>query len=272
MSTEEIAREWRTEVLSKYPWHPSKSQAGALAKGEAGGFMVHCDYLGRQAYLKPRRRDGARGHERAAREKIASDLAFDLGVTVPPVLLYRRDGAGSDEVNVCVSLRMFRAQFSWSQVCDFLDRPESETRALLSARLSEAASKGLVFDTWVGQGDHNDHPHNILFGYDTNDYKSLNSFIFLDYAMALGYGGLWWDGRFAEVAEIGFPPKMLDVLDRSIVDQTVDAIERYSDDVIAEIVGRVPTSHLPAEEGAVITDGLRARRSLVRGAVFARIQ
>jgi hypothetical protein len=66
----------------------------------------------------------------------------------------------------CVSLVMHPMQFSWEQVKPKLSEPESSVHGLVCSLLPEAASAALAFDTWVGQIDHGDHPHNIIFGYD----------------------------------------------------------------------------------------------------------
>jgi len=80
ISTGKLAAEWRRRCVGGYQWRRCANQAGSLGElveGEAGGFFVECDELPkRRAYMKPRRR----GHARAAREKIAADLAHDLGV------------------------------------------------------------------------------------------------------------------------------------------------------------------------------------------------
>ena len=151
-------------------WSTCANQAGVLgyvAEGESGGRFVVADrWPGRRGYMKPRRRDPDPRHARAAREKICSDLAYEVGCRVPPVVLARREDAPIDEERgCCVSLVMYPRQFPWEQIKRFLDAAPPGTE-ILRERLPVAAAEGLVFDTWVGQTDHADHhPHNIVFGY-----------------------------------------------------------------------------------------------------------
>src|SRR5689334_18910254 len=89
---------WRQHAVSPWSWRRCTNQAGVLVHptkpGEAGGFMVVSEDLGGcRSYLKPLKRPDHAGQVRAAREKIVSDLAHDLGVSVPPVLLYDRGGS-----------------------------------------------------------------------------------------------------------------------------------------------------------------------------------
>src|SRR5262249_48007141 len=148
---------------------------------------------------------------RAAREKIASDLAHDLGFVVPPVILANRAkppdvrfqnrlgqlAVVPGEEHVCVSLVMFQRQFSWEELHRKLDGSTPSikapaVRALIeSARttLPAAASHALAFDTWVGQMDH--HPqnnHNIIFGYELSSRGDVttSAYVFLDYALSFG--------------------------------------------------------------------------------------
>ncbi len=114
-TTAEIASSWRAIVTSPWPWHRAPHQAGAMlgpvVEGEAGGFYVTSDAVPRRAYLKPLKKDPGPFRSRAAREKIVSDLAHDLGVAVPPVILYERPDGG-DERDCCVSLVVHATQFS----------------------------------------------------------------------------------------------------------------------------------------------------------------
>ncbi len=216
---EAIAGAWRKRVFSDCRWERSENQAGALTvPGESGGFFAHCEeeLPGRRVYLKPELRDDGEANQRAAREKIAADLAHDIGLTVPPVLLARReDREPGEEEFVCVSLVLTRTQWSWRQIRPILERGGDRIREQLRERVAEEASRALVFDTWVGQTTgHKDHPHNIVFGYDGRGQHQLahGRFIFLDFAWALGFGN-WFPTTSCEIA--GFPELMLREVDRS---------------------------------------------------------
>jgi hypothetical protein len=274
-----IDRGWRDYATSPWPWRAAgtTNQAGAAmepAVGEAGGFMVRCEELGNcRAYLKPVRRDYGPGRARAAREKIVSDLAFDVNVAVPPVLLMRRDPCPpNEETFVCVSRVMHPRQWSWHQVKRFVVDPTLSERvnALIMASLPIAAARGLALDAWVDQIDHNDHPHNIIFGYEPGATVS-GQFLFLDYAWALGFqlpGTVreegWQDGRWKNAAVPPFPPHMLRFADVDELDRAITRIERVSDLAIRDIVERVPAPYLESDQKSLIVEGLIGRKALVR--------
>lgn len=223
-------------------------QAGALDRlvgGEAGGFFVAIDSLGRRAYLKPRRKANA-DWAKAAREKIAADLAFELGVAVPPVVLATRD-VSEEERNVCLSLVMFSRQFSWCEVKGWANAAAaSPTAKLFQAVAPIAASRAFVFDTWLDQTDHGGEPvagigasfeghdHNLMLGFD-DPASSHSSLVFVDYAFSLGAGGHWATGGAGKVTPARFPQKLLHRLDRLELQATVERLEALDGARVREI-------------------------------------
>lgn len=73
------------------------------------------------------------------------------------------------------------------------------------------------------------------------------NYIFLDYAMALG----WGDGREAGTW--------------NVLGGILDQIENVSDDTVTGIVNRIPDDYLVPEQREVVLHGLIGRRALVRG-------
>lgn len=283
---EKLVAEWRARCVSPWPWREAGQKAGELSDklphGEAGGHMMECEELGgRRGYMKPRLKERESFRGRAVREKIVSDLACDLGVPVPPVLLWTRPDAPADEEeHCCISLVMYRHQWSWKEVKRFiidhkLLAPNLQTQ--LMTHLPSAGAKGLALDAWVMQSDHGDHPHNIIFGYDETE---PGQFLFLDYAFALGHkwlleqGGrkLGWrsweteEGWKAPV-EIPFPPHMDRFLQLEDLGLTIEAIEDFPEDTIQEVVSRVPGSYMADEEKEIVIRGLIERRQLIRPAL-----
>ncbi|HEX3477231.1 MAG TPA: hypothetical protein VHT91_19550 [Kofleriaceae bacterium] len=274
--TQEMARSWREQVFLDCRWTVCPNQSGVLgyvAEGEAGGRFVVADrWPERRAYMKPRRRDPDPRRARAAREKICADLAHDVGCRVPPVVLSRREGEPFDEERACcVSLVMYPRQYPWEQIKRFLQAGPPGTE-ILRERLPVAAAEGFAFDTWVGQTDHADHhPHNIVFGYVLGTDPKLPpleaEYVFLDFAMALGWGGLWEGDGARTMGAAPFPPGMIDAIDMIALGGMLDRIESITDATIADIVNRIPDDYLSAAQREVITSGLRTRRALVRGLV-----
>lgn len=259
-----IAAEWRAQVELPGRWTRSSSQAGLLSvdrDGEAGGFFVELDAVGRRrAYLKPLKRHG---WKRAAREKIAADLAFELGVRVPPVLLTENGATADAERFACVSLLLYPHQFSWVQLKEFLADGESAIAAEVATLIPQPAARAFAFDTWLDQTDHGDHPSNIVFGYEDRDYQR-GQFIFLDFAFSMGVSGSWANGGFVRCVPAPFPPRMRAVLAPAELAAAVTAIEAIPDEVVTHIVSRIPWQWLADAEKHVILAGLLARRRMVR--------
>ena len=274
-------RWWRDYVMSPWSWTRASNQAGNLptpVKGEAGGFDVTSAALGgRRAYLKPLRRGATPAHARAAREKIASDLAHDLGVRVPPVVLYQRQGFPSGEEEfVCVSLVMHRRQWSWQLMHSRIlsASADDEERKIAMLTMPKAAAQGLALDTWLQQLDHGGpdgkrgHPHNIIYGYD--GAPETGEYVFLDYAFSLGFPlqpaneNAWANGGWKNELFPPFPAFMLRWLDKDELEAKVSGIESYDDSAISTLVGRLPETHLAKDQQQIIIDGLIGRKKLVR--------
>ncbi len=125
------------------------------------------------------------------------------------------------------------------------------------------------------QGDHDDHPNNIVVGYDDG---VTPRFVFLDYALALGHvwasgnSGLhalgWrrWDtekGAQAAVAGTA-PPLMWRYASRDELEASVRKIERFPEGTIRDVVGRIPSPYMDRAERDIVAAGLIARRGIVR--------
>ena len=172
----------------------------------------------------------------------------------------------SEERACSVSLVMYPRQFSWEQIRQLAQAGPPGTE-LLRERLPRAAAHGIAFDTWVGQTDHDDHPHNIVFGYHRAGEGARASldgdYVFLDFAMALGWGGAW-DAGSSALGVAPFPPVMAEAIDMPSLGGILDRIEAVPDDTIAEIVHRIPDDYLVPEQRDAIARGLRARREATR--------
>ncbi len=262
LNNKEIAVLWRKDAMTALTWTKAPNQAG-VSPGEAGGYFVEAAGFGRRAYLKPASaHPDARQRCRAAREKIASDLAFDLEILVPPAQLYTLPSppTGCEEA-VAISLVMFPVQWPWSQVrsCTI----DATPLGLALAKVLAACSPLIAFDTWLAQTDHGDHPNNIVWGYDPNELAD-SAIVFLDFAFSMGSDGSWEKGSWKTVARAPVPPLMLQHKAAGALEEIVLKIEQLSEAEIATIVSRIPASHLADGQKQTIIDGLIGRRSLLR--------
>ena len=267
----DIAARWRETVREDDDWVVVRGHARS---GHQGGVVALSKRLGRRVYIKPKAPMVTRA---AANEKLAADLGHDLGVNVPPAVLTSppTEGWGGQEL-VVASLVMYGFQLHWGAAKHGFrnppantDRPDESVRgAILSntewgevlRQISPVpAARAFVFDTWVGQADH-DHPSNIAWGVNPDD-ESDTALMFFDYEMAFGVG-MWRDVQAAP-----FPAELLALLDRDEVERTVQAVESFDEERLTSTVARVPDSHLAPDDKADIIRQLLARRALVRAAV-----
>ena len=60
---------------------------------------------------------------------------------------------------------------------------------------------------------------------------------------------------------------MIDLLDKSSLDEIIKKIEMFDEHVIQDMVFRVPEHYLDRDESRLIVDALKTRRGLVRAAL-----
>lgn len=259
-----LRAEWRSRVEVRGGWRKSQSHAGGLfdvdQNGEAGGFFVELGELpGRRAYLKPLKKHG---WQRAAREKIAADLATDIGVDVPPVLLAINENSTAER-HVSVSLVMYPQQFSWGQLQHHMEAA-SPPFSHVSARLPESAARALAFDTWIAQTDH-EKPSNIVYGYEGAKYGA-GKFLFLDFAFSMGISDNW-STTAGVCTEARLPEYLRAHVHRPTLASTIEAIEGVTEATLRDVVDRIPWQWMPDEKKQAILTGLLARRTMVRPAL-----
>lgn len=265
-----IADEWRKSAISPHCWSACKNQTG-LQRGEAGGYKVEAPGVDRVCYLKPADpRPDEHNHCRAAREKVASDLAFDLGLCVPPAQLTIRENPPTGCTRqVVVSLIEYPRQWTWSKVK--LIRIDDEPAGLALAQALSRCSPHLAFDTWLDQKDHNDHPDNIVWGYDPGT-PGDSSIIFLDYANSMGFDGSWAGNGWRQTVAPQWMPLMKQHMDRTALRRMIEKIERFPEDGLRKVVERIPDEYLPASQKGIILNGLIGRRGAIRAALAAEVQ
>lgn len=262
MTRAEIAIEWRATVVSAMSWRPAGRQP-LVDEGDLQGFAVVAQGFRGRGFLKPGVRvPGADRRHFAAREKIAADLAFELGLPVPPAVLWRRDGA--PEPNVVITLFVYPQDVKWFVVEFGGVRPLALSEEAVKEALRSVGGM-LAFDTWLDQHEHAPHrPGNIVWGFDPASGES--GITFLDYASALGSDGSWSAGA-GPVVEPAWPVLLRRHVDARQIAAVLAAIERLSRDQIAEIVQRIPEDFLPAPEKNMLEDELVRRQPLVREAL-----
>jgi hypothetical protein len=261
---EALREAWRTQLFSTESW--TASSARDIPPGEAGGFLVENAIAPFGAYLKPRmvKNDGT---PRAANEKIVADLAYELKMSVPPVVLYNRQPVtAGEETRCCLSLLMYEEMYEWGalwaagfDIASISIPPlvQGLVRSFLS-RYSET----LALDLWVGQKDRNSD-RNVLFGIDPGDLAD-SAFMFLDHSSTLNFENRWEKHDWTTIETVPVPEVFRASLSKPQLMRGAENIAAMPDDAVRSIVLRVPTEFVPEQHRQVICDGLVGRKHLVR--------
>jgi len=229
--------------------------------GEAGGFYVRSQPSGQIGYLKPLNHNP--GHPRAALEKIASDLAFEVGVNVPPVVLYvRPDAQAPQPREVAISLVPDKV-FEWQYLFQFGAPDGGITLPALAhlARQVLGVSSGVVaLDAWLGNTDRN-NPRNAIL--DCTPGTNPGTMFFLDFANTMIHGGQWDEDRYKHFVRVGVPAFFAGAIDQGRVRATAEAIKGLTDAMLEEIVMRLPPAFLAQDARGHLLGCLRWRKEQV---------
>lgn len=259
-SLETLATDWRNAVISGDAWQVVQT-CGSVG-GEAQSLVVRCASTG--GYAKPGHNNMAvTALPRAAHEKIVSDLAYELHLPIPPVILWDRGGAvpaGQERYTAISALAFTNAQM-WGSVVKLAD---VHARILPGTR--EVASAMTVLDTWVDNRDRVNEG-NLLVTEDTSGNPPLLRMAYIDYAYSLTYGWMQGEGYKAQTVVGCYPSPPLGV-DVAIVADILARIEALPTSTVEKIVKRIPDEFLPADRRQLIIDGLVYRAEHLR--IFLR--
>lgn len=253
LKIEELRPLWRNELFSVDAW--MIDPATAINPGEAGGYRVR-GTAPFGAYLKPTRLC-SEDTPRAANEKIVADLAYELGLSVPPVLLYRRPGvAAGEETRCCLSLIMYPEQYEWGLIFGITTMPPPVPQ-IIRASISRY-SETLALDLWIGQTDRN-NARNVILGVDPDDQTDM-AFLFLDHAYTLNHGNRWAAAGRDRIEMVPIPQVFRDSIFKPRLVQGADRIAALPDETIRAVVSRIPDDYMTAAHKGVVLDGLVSRQ------------
>lgn len=240
----ELWNDWSQSVLSTDGW----VIAGPVGDGESGSsFITRSDGL--RGIAKPALQNG--DMPRAAHEKIASDLALEVGVPVPPVILW------TDPLNkehYAISAMAFEQTMTWAQ-SQHLRSP------VFDENCKEIFAGGFVFHNWIGDGDHGGHAGNLVVDMDSGE--DLPGVAFIDHAFSMSQS---WTAS-APIQPIGsYYCPIADLPLKAMV----DAVERARSvrvGRIEEIVRRIPLEFLSQHRADIIIRNLIERREQLTAAL-----
>jgi hypothetical protein len=251
--TENLARAWRDQTVTDWEWNP-RSDLGILS-GETNPFWVgHGDTVG---LAKPGiRRQHIHRVPRAAHEKIAADLAYDLNLPVPPVVLWDRGVVLSGEERF---VSIAAVPFPDPVVLEDVDL-ESEEAKRSFKEMSGVASAMSVFDTWVQNTDHKYPSENVLVDVRTKP-GSITRVAYIDYAFSLSYAWRATNYEKPTCVPVYHPeiPPDYDALNATIVN-----IETVPDMDIRDIIVRIPPFFLTRRLLDLTLEGLLHRQTRLR--------
>lgn len=253
---ERTASEWRSQAVTALEWTPT-SRAG-VAGGEARGFFATAEAPeALDGFAKPGKNDPPPSTlPRAAHEKAASDLAFDLGLPVPPVVLWERsDPQSGEERYAAISLLPF------TPVYQLADLARLGADSALLRVLAAAASAMAVFDTWLENTDHGPlHGGNLVAS------GSVTEFAYIDYAYSML--APWSRHGHTSVTALPLYPAGA-ALDIDSMRWMIERIEAMPSQQIEAIVDRIPAGFLNAQQATALKAGLLERRNRLAPAMAA---
>lgn len=258
-TAEATAARWREICIHDGEW---EVQSGVGAKqGEAKGFIVQ--FGSDIGYAKPGRdQPPVSEHPRAAHEKIAADLAFELGLPVPPAVLWDRGAMPNGTERYCaISLLCFEPVYQWAEVSSL---GQEKVNAYLP-ELSRLASAIAPFDTWLQNSDRN-NPGNLICssGKDNGSFELKAAYI--DYAHTMLMH--WKIGHPpTAIMPVGLYPPQCEANLEAIY-ESVKKIEELPEAIIECVVKRIPLGFVASDEQrTLLLSRLLERRSQIRGAM-----
>ena len=227
-----IRRHWRELVQSDATWVPDPIPGWPI-RGVTQGIWVTSDQSGIRGFLKPTVQ--ATNHC-AAYEKIAADIAHEIGVNVPPVVLYEReDRSTSFERFVAISL--VPSGHCWG----FREPPDPISdllRASLDAALQDACG-GIALDAWLGNRNRS-NPDNLLFA-----MEEKRPLFYIDFSNSMDAADAWSRGEFDRFQPLRVPYLLFDALRIEAADVVATRIQNLPDALISAVVRRIPDNFMP---------------------------
>lgn len=233
-----LAAQWSASAVTSDTW----TLSGQVGDGVSGSFWATRSD-GIQAVAKPAYQQGVVPN--AAHERIAAELAYRIGVPVPPVQLWdAQQGRGL----FAVSAFPFRQPLTWRQAQGILT-PTFRQNAL------PMLATGYVFHAWIADTDHANHDGNLLVDAEcTEDAPGVS---FIDHAYSLSVG---WQPGSAACQPLSTYYAAPSALPPSVIADTVGRIQAVTDQEIAAIVDAVPVAYLPTVTAQIIKQCLSQRR------------
>jgi hypothetical protein len=235
---EDVADQWSRETATSETW----TVGDPIGTGESGSINVTSGD-GRRGACKPA--FAADGTPRAAHEKIAADLAYQLKLSVPPCCFWTEPASG---VRYSISVWAFDQAMKWGEISATLS-------PTFMQNVAPAFSAARVFHTWIDDQDHHGNDGNVVVDVaSSNDNPGV---AFIDHAFSMSR-----NPNFASsaVQPLGFHYIPQDLSNADAIAKMCQYINDLGASMIEDIVRRVPAQFLPSQRVDGIIQGLLSRR------------
>lgn len=242
-STAAIAEEWASKPVIDGAWVATGHRWNSFTK----------PYLVRQGKLQAVKKPGVHLSEFrqvAAREKIASDLAYELRLPVPPAILWNCRCSGDDGTYAVISAWAYERPESWGVAKKILSSPQIE-------ELRAASCAMMPFETWIAARDR--HDENVLVNVEPSGRPTS---VWIDYALSLD--GVWGRTQSPDCPVVERYP-LIGKPDLEAIREVARGIATMENSVIEQIVNRIPEECMSKDIASSIASNLLARRSIIGG-------
>jgi hypothetical protein len=245
-----FAEECRRQPVTQEAWRP-RPDLGTLHTA-SGPFWVSATLVGVAKPIKPH------PCPFAAHEKIASDLAYDLALPVAPVTLWDRGvQANGDCQFVAISAVPFSQPREWGKING--DPTLSGLTNSIRQRMRPVMSAMCVFDAWVHNTDHDNHPGNLLVSADPDQTLPLR-LAYIDYSYSMIHS---WPHDEWNAASCPPPYDRHVPVDMTVLQETAQRIQALPTATIREVVERIPPEFVnDADRAKLITALLDRQRRI----------
>lgn len=216
---------------------------------------MRCVETSRIAWMKPDYHDP--NEPKPAREKIASDLAYELGLPVPPVLLHRAKGG----VLSCLSLVCHDIRFELGDLYDST-KPDIGLPASIVECISKANSLAdiVALDAWLYNWDRV-NLRNTLVAIEHSGAELQ----FLDFGFAMR----WKETNLTDFRSVSLPPVLSQMRNEAATRRMAERISDLPTEIVTSIVGRVPSDFLSDSARQLLLKGLLSRKEMLLPAFSA---
>lgn len=240
---EALADKWVEMAATSDEW----IDKGPYGVSESKPFEVERDGL--RGIAKPGEKKGD-NIVRAAHEKIAADLAYHLKLPIPPVVLWDmgEQTLSGRERYVVISAWAFSQVLSWGQIQNQL----TKTNISVAIKLASAM---FPFDTWISIQDRK--PAHVLVNGSMPEGEIQLAFIDFAFSMTKAWG--------EEVSDTGpadwyWPFEK----DNGTIKEIANKIENFDENLLSEIVSRIPTEWLQEPKCKSIINNLLNRKMKIK--------